>query len=319
MTQTIIVAEDKHFQELQIEVSALEQKLQQKLQEKNDYLNSINEFNRQYALHVGELIHKILHKKQERFHRKTAGKRAYLQQLRAEYKALKKAIDIKKRHLSSLEKELGTLNPLDDVYKVLYQKVEALKEELNLAEEALIQHHQKVKKEDDEDPELQEYEETKRLYEKFRDGFEKKLNDQLFDLSESEKNELKQYYRQACRLSHPDIVADELKTHAHEIMQKLNDAYSKKDLASVKEILYTLQHDSDFTTKRHNMSPTETLKNKIVNLRKKIEIAENEIAEITLDEMFEVIKNLDDWDAYFGELKKNLEYELMSLSADTDF
>ena len=77
--------------------------------------------------------------------------------------------------------------------------------------------------------------------------------------------------------------------------------------------------DEKRADRAHSMSPTETLKNKIVNLRKKIEIAENEIAEITLDEMFEVIKNLDDWDAYFGELKKNLEYELMSLSADTDF
>ena len=179
--------------------------------------------------------------------------------------------------------------------------------------------YQKIKKEDDEDPELQEYEEIKRLYEKFRDGFEEKHKVQLFDLSESEKNELKQYYRKACRLSYPDIVADELKAHAHEMMQKLNDAYSKKDLTSVKEILYTLQHDSDFTTKRHSMSPTEKLKKKIVNLRKKIEIAENEIAEITLDEMFDVIKNLDDWDAYFGELKKNLAYELMSLNAETDF
>lgn len=157
------------------------------------------------------------------------------------------------------------------------------------------------------------------MYEKFRDSFEEKLNVPLFDLSESEKNELKQHYRKACRLSHPDIVADELKAQAHVMMLKLNDAYSKKDLATVKEILYALQHDSDFATKSHGMKHTEKLKKKIVNLRKKIEIAENEITEITLDEMFDVIKNLDDWDPYFGELKKNLEYELMSLSSDTDF
>ena len=313
LIQTSIVIEDKEIQGLQIVLKALEKDLQQKLQEKNDYLNTINEFNIQYTLHVGELIQKILHVKQEIYHFTTAEKRARFQHSRKEYEALKQAIDMKKAYQSSLEKALTKLNPLDDAYNELYEKIEALKEELNVAEEALNQKYQKVEKDFDEDPDIQEYEETKRMYEEFRDDFQEKLNAKLFDLGESEKKELKQLYRQASRLCHPDIVADELKTQAHEMMQKLNDAYSKKDLVTVKEILFALQHDTGFSFASNSINNKEKLKAKIVKLRKKIKVTENEITEIKLDEIFEIIKDLDNWDTYFEELKGNLKYELMSL------
>lgn len=313
LIQTSIVIENKEIQRLQIELKALEKNLQQKLQEKNDYLNTINEFNIQYTLHVGELIQKILHVKQEIHHFTTAEKRARFQHLREKYAALKQAIDMKKTYQSSLEEALAKLNPLDDTYHELYEKIKVLKEELNVAEEALNQKYQKAIKEFDEDPDMQEYEETKRMYEEFRNNFEEELNAKLFDLSESEKKELKQLYRQASRLCHPDIVADELKTQAHEMMQKLNDAYSEKNLTIVKEILFALQHDIGFTVASNNINNKEKLKAKIVKLRKKLKITENEITEIKLDETFEIIKDLDNWDTYFEELKGNLEYELMSL------
>lgn len=313
LIQTSIVIENKEIQRLQIELKALEKNLQQKLQEKNDYLNTINEFNIQYTLHVGELIQKILHVKQEIHHFTTAEKRARFQHLREKYAALKQAIDMKKTYQSSLEEALAKLNPLDDTYHELYEKIKVLKEELNVAEEALNQKYQKAIKEFDEDPDMQEYEETKRMHEEFRNNFEEELNAKLFDLSESEKKELKQLYRQASRLCHPDIVADELKTQAHEMMQKLNDAYSEKNLTIVKEILFALQHDIGFTVASNNINNKEKLKAKIVKLRKKLKITENEIAEIKLDETFEIIKDLDNWDTYFEELKGNLEYELMSL------
>jgi len=220
---------------------------------------------------------------------------------------------MKKTYQCSLEEALAKLNPLDDAYHELYEKIEALKEELNVAEEALNQKYQKAIKEFDEDPDMQEYEKTKRMYEEFRDNFEEKLNAKLFDLSESEKKELKQLYRQASRLCHPDIVADELKIQAHEMMQKLNDAYSEKNLTIVKEILFALQHDTGFAVASNSINNKEKLKAKIVKLRKKLKITENEIIEIKLDETFEIIKDLDNWNTYFEELKGSLEYELMSL------
>lgn len=47
-------------------------------------------------------------------------------------------------------------------------------------------------------------------------------------LNDDEKIEIKKLYKKAARLCHPDIVPIELKEKAHELMQLLNEAYSKR-------------------------------------------------------------------------------------------
>ncbi len=58
----IILYEDR---ELQLELKVLEEKLQNLSTQKDEYLNDINEFNVEYHLHFGELIHKILRLEEE--------------------------------------------------------------------------------------------------------------------------------------------------------------------------------------------------------------------------------------------------------------
>lgn len=61
--------------------------------------------------------------------------------------------------------------------------------------------------------------------------------------AESEKT-LKQMYRSACRLCHPDKVEEVFKTKATEIFQQLNAAYHTQDIESVRDILNMLQTGS---------------------------------------------------------------------------
>ena len=62
-------------------------------------------------------------------------------------------------------------------------------------------------------------------------------------LSSDERNELKRLWRQASRLCHPDVVADDLKEKAHQMMVQLNLARQNADLATVRALLTQLQTD----------------------------------------------------------------------------
>ena len=53
-------------------------------------------------------------------------------------------------------------------------------------------------------------------------------------LDEKNANELKQYYRDACKLFHPDTNKD---PDAEEIMKQINNFYEDKNLHGIKDIL----------------------------------------------------------------------------------
>jgi len=105
-----------------------------------------------------------------------------------------------------------------------------------------------------------------------------------------------------------------LKEQAKKIIQKLNDAYAKKDLDAVKEILYSLENGLSFDMASDTINDKEILRAKIAELRTKIDVTFTEINDITEDETFIIIQDIDDWDVYFSEKKEQLEnkYENMT-------
>ena len=75
----------------------------------------------------------------------------------------------------------------------------------------------------------------------FHEDYEEVVNERGFELNDEQQQSLKEAYRKASKICHPDIVSDELKDQAHKIMSELNIAKKKNDLDKVKEILHTLQ------------------------------------------------------------------------------
>lgn len=168
--------------------------------------------------------------------------------------------------------------------------------------------------ENPEDEELKEaYEEASSNYEEFSHDYQDVVNEERYELSVEEEKELKKLFRKAARLCHPDIVAEELREQAKKIIQKLNDAYAKKDLEVVKEILYSLENGLSFDVASDTINDKEILRVKITELRIKIDVTFAEINEITEDETFIIIQDIDDWDVYFSEKEEQLEerYENM--------
>ena len=62
---------DSEVQGLKLELKSLETKIQKLAEQKTEYLNDIEEFNREYNLHLGELIKEILELKKEILYKQT--------------------------------------------------------------------------------------------------------------------------------------------------------------------------------------------------------------------------------------------------------
>jgi len=236
----VVVHEDKELQGLRLELKIIERKLQELSQEKNEYLNNINDFNIQYNLNLGDLIEEILNIRQEILHKITAENEDILKAKKKEYNDAKDEYDHLKDEKEKLEAELEELDPFDDAYDELYEELSDINETLNKAQEALNEKRKEAKtaKEEFEESDTeQEYQEAKKEYEEFSYEHEELTNEDRFELNDEEKIELKQAYRKASKLCHPDIVAGELQEQAQSVFIELNDAYSKKDLQKVKELL----------------------------------------------------------------------------------
>jgi chromosome segregation ATPase len=314
----VVVYEDKELQALKLELKALEKKLQELSETKTEYQKNIEEFNILYNINLGALIQKILNLKQEILRKETLEKQERFEKLKKEYKESKEEVKKTKKKKKDIEKELEDLDEFDEEYEELYEEYEELKEEIEDKEEELKQKRKKTKqaKEDLEDDETyQEYEETKKDYQDFKEEYEEILKEDKnrHKLNKDDEKELKRIFRKCAKLCHPDIVLDEFKDKAHDIMQELNDAYSKKDLNRIKEIFENLQNGTIFEVVSEAIENKEILRSKVVEFRKTINKILDDINNIKSDEMFDIISNPDNWDSYFEDTKKYLQKEYEAL------
>jgi len=324
VNKDIEVVQDKELEKLKKELKKLETKLQELIEKKVECLNDIEEFNQQYNLQLGELIKSILNLKKEILHHKTIKKRTCKDQYQEDFKTLedtKDTINELKETLSQLEEQLDELdeddenyNELLEAHEELQKALDGLKKDLILQEEEL----QNIKSFMENDKLDEEYEEVKSQYEEYTNDYEQiqEAHKDIFTLNENEKVELKKLYKKAARLCHPDIVPDELKEKAHELMQELNHAYSKKDLKNVQKILASLESGSGFELTSDSITDKELLKEKIKEYKNNIAQTESEIEAIKEDDTYQTILELDDWDVYFEALKSELQQEIQRLKEE---
>lgn len=322
--KNVITYKDEELQNLIKELESLKSKLQTLVEQKIEHLNNIEEFNREYNLHLGGIIREILNLKKEILYKKTIKqqkqKAIYKEELQT-FEETKETIDELKTTINELEEGLKSIDAshenyeeIKNAYEELQEELRKLEDELELQEEAL----ENVKEFIEYDAIKEEYEEAKSHYDEYENDYEQIKQEQkdVIKLDDDEKAELKKFYKKAARLCHPDMVAKPLKDKAHEIMQALNAAYSKKDLAKIKEILHSLESGTTLTTASDVIEDKETLKNKVKEFKNAIAELKGEIEEIQKDDTFQIIAELDDWDAYFEELKSKLNKEKEKLEEE---
>lgn len=318
------IQKDIELENLKKELKSLESKLQELVEQKTEYLNDIEEFNREYNLHLGEIIKNILNLKKEILYKKTIKQQKKKEKYQEDIKTFedtKETIVELKSTISELEDALDSIDENDENYKELSEAYNELKEELEKLEDELELQEEELEKTKEfiEDETIeQEYEEVKSHYEEFENEYKhtKESFENSIQLNEDDKKELKLLYKKAARLCHPDIVPDELKEKAHDLMQKLNEAYSQKDISKVKEILYSLQNGTSFEVSSETIEDKELLKIKIKEYLKNIESIKTEIEEIKEDVTYQTILEIDDWDEYFKNLKDEFEIEKKRLEEE---
>ena len=316
---------DKELDKLKQQLKILENKLQILSEQKTECLNDIDEFNTLYNLYLGELLKDILNLKKEILYKQTIKQ----QEKRKKYEddievfnstkenieEIKQTIEEFKKVLEDIDEDNENYDEIFATYKELQEELGKLEKEIEEQEESLS----KIKEELEVDEIFREYEEVKKQYEQFHQNYEdiKQQQSDVFDITNEQKSELKKLWKKACKLCHPDIVIDKFKEKAHEIMQALNDAYSKKDIVKVQEILSNLENGLTFEIESDNINDKELLKEKIKQYKKNILELENEIEDLKHDETYQIIQEIDDVDLYFEELKSELQSEKDKLEKES--
>ena len=313
----VVVYQDKELLSLKFSLKQLEIKLQELIEEKIEYLKNIEEFNKEYNLHLGDIIKTILNLRKEILYKKTIKQKdervKYKEQLET-YDEIKNNIEEIKSNIDELEDILEMIDEDYEKYDYIKQSYDELRKELERLEkekEKQEEELEKIKEFIEDETIEEEFEEAKSSYEEFETEYEiiKDKQKDIIDLSQDEKAELKKLFRKAAKICHPDIVADENKEQARKIMQELNEAYNKQDILKVKAILNSLESGFEFEVSSDSIDDKELLKVKIKDFENSIKDIIDEIKSIKEDDTYHILKEIDDLEEYFNELKIELEKE----------
>lgn len=315
----MVVYEDREVQGLRLELKVLEKKLQELSGLKSEYLNDIEGFNIRYHLRFGELIQKILRRKEEILAEAIRVKKEAFEAIKEEYQTLKEGYENLKSQKEAKEQELDALDEFDDGYDEKYEAFRAFKEALDEKEQELNEKRKETKQAKDEyeeDEVTQEYEEVKKDSDEFHKEYEEIKKEERVEINEQERAELKKLYRKASRLCHPDLVSQELIEQATQMMKALNNAYAKQDINAVREILISLENGRGFDVASDTIQDKTLLKEKIVEVREMINENEEEIERIKEDEIMEILNENEDIEVYFDKVEEQLkaEYERLKNS-----
>ena len=155
--------------------------------------------------------------------------------------------------------------------------------------------------------------EAEKDYEDFHTNYHAIRSEIVSILNKEEEQEIKEKYRKASKLCHPDVVDEGQKDLAHKIFTELNLAYRKNDLQRVTEILEELLQGISFTSKADNANKKSILKAELERLRNRIMEISAEIAVIKTSATFIKIQGINNWDEYFKDTKEKLQEQLNQL------
>lgn len=132
-------------------------------------------------------------------------------------------------------------------------------------------------------------------------------------LSPAERHALKEMFRRASKLCHPDLVAAEFKAEANVIFIELKTAYEEHNLQRVEEILHLLERGERLARQPSRNHDKDKLQAEITYLEKRVQATRQEIETLKKSSTYQKLLNIEDWDEYFDDLKAELQRKINRL------
>ena len=219
--------------------------------------------------------------------------------------------------LKALELQIGSLeNEKAEMEKTLFGFHHRHALELgDLIRKLLKLREEKLKDEAEHDRQKQEeYEEAKRDAEDYEQDYRATVQQEVFALSAAEQQEMKAIYRACTKMCHPDVVAEEFKLEATRLFAQLAEANSRNDFQAVTAIFENLKAGI-FKLLSATIGDAQRLHHEVVRCRTKVKDLSRGIFALRTSETFRKVSIITDWDAYFAEIRQQLQDELAALEA----
>jgi PLD-like domain len=157
--------------------------------------------------------------------------------------------------------------------------------------------------------------ETDNDYKSYYKSYEATKAKPLSNLTVDEKQLLKNRFREATKLCHPDVVAEAYKDKAKALFIELRQAYESNDLTKVTDILDYLRTGKPYQAEHTSLNEKRLLRLALERLRQQREQILNALQALKEHESFVLIQNISDWQTYFDNQKVALLERLEKLNA----
>ena len=291
-----------------LELKALEERLRDLIDRRNARVQQLDEFNDLYFSRLGPLMSQILQLRKTlaelNLRRQQAEARRREEDYRRCQQYMLQAVDV----LSTLTQRWREL-PADSVQaaetrKLLQQQSDLIANLLAEAQEL----ERGLTREEEEEPARQARDEANEEYEKYREQHhdaEVRMRKGKA-LSEEDQNELKRLWRQASKLCHPDLVADDLKDEANTMMVQLNQAKQRGDVKAIRSLVARLQQGFEPIMASDRLNDLERIRKKMAQVREQIDTLVSELAELEKEESWLLVSTLNNMESYFTQQEKAL-------------
>ena len=290
-----------------LELKALENQLRELIDTRNTRIQILDEFNDQYHLRLGPLMSRILELRKQLAASALRRQEAERRRREKDYLSCQQYISLAVDRLAQLKQQWVGMDSASRAAVDIRQRIQQQTELITDLLAEIRELEADFSRQDDSDT-RQAQEEAAHEYEEYQeqqqDAQHRFARDQR--LSPDERNELKRLWRQASRLCHPDVVADELKEKAHQMMVQLNLARQNADLAAIRALLTQLQSGLEPMMASDRLNNLDHLRQKIQQLRIQIDALIKEIAGLEAENAWRLATSVRDKEAYFSEQERAL-------------
>ena len=289
-----------------LELKALEERLRDLIDRRNARVQQLDEFNDIYLTRLGPLMTQILALRKTLAELNLRRQQAEARRREADYRRCQQYVAQAVEVLTTLTGHWRDL-PADSVQAASARK--HLQQQSNLIANLLAEAQElETGLTREEEPARQARDEANDEYEKYREQHhdaEVRLRKGK-DLSEEDQNELKRLWRQASKLCHPDLVADDLKDEANAMMVQLNQAKQRGDVKTIRSLVARLHQGFEPLMASDRLNDLTRLRKKMAQVREQIDTLVSELAELEKEESWLLVSSQVNMDAWFTQQEKAL-------------